>query len=99
MMPKPYNNILQFKKFNHSLKVPFVVYADFECMLKKIHTCQPSDETSYTNVYQKHTPNDFVYYVMYSNVDYKPPVEYPGIDAAEVFYRKFKENIDKFLFL
>ena len=68
-MPKPYDNTLQFKNYNHSLKVHFAIYADFECMLQKIKTCQTYDETSYTNAYQKHVPNNFVYHIKYSNGD------------------------------
>jgi len=66
-IPKPYNNTLEFENYNQSLKVPFVIYADFECMLQKIQTCQSCDETSYTNTHQKHVPNNFVYHVKYSN--------------------------------
>jgi hypothetical protein len=91
-MPTPYDNILQFKHYNHSLKVPFVAYADFECMLQKIQSCQPSDETAYTNAYQIHAPNIFVYYIKYCNGDYKPPVEYSGMDAPKAFYEKIKED-------
>jgi hypothetical protein len=91
-MPKPYNNTIEFKNYNHSLKVPFKVYADFECMLQKVQTCQPSDETSYTNAYQKHVPNNFVYHIKYTNNDYKPPVVYSGVDAPKVFYEKLKED-------
>jgi len=89
-MPKLYDNIIRFRSYNHSLKVPFVIYADFECMLQRIQTCQPSDETSYTNTYQKHVPNNFVYHVKYSNENYKAPVEYSGEDAPKVFYQKLK---------
>jgi hypothetical protein len=90
IMPKPYNNITQFQNYNHSLKVPFVVYADFECLLQKISTCQPSDETSYTNAYQKHLPTNFAYHIKYSNENCRPPVEYCGLNAARVFYEKLK---------
>ena len=62
-------------------------------MLQKIQNFQPSDETSYTNAYQKHTPNDFANYVKYCNNDYKTPVEYSGTDAAKVFYEKLKEDV------
>ena len=91
-IPKPYNNTLEFENYNQSLKVSFVIYADFECMLQKIQTCQPCDETSYTNAYQKHVPNNFVYHVKCSNENYKPPVEYSREDAPEVFYQKLKEE-------
>jgi hypothetical protein len=92
-MPKPYYNITQFKNYNHSLKVPFVVYADFECTLQKIQTSQPCDETPYTNAYQKHVPNSFVYYIKYANGDFKPPVVYSGVDASKVFYQKLKKDV------
>jgi len=91
-MPKLFDNILQFKHYNHSLKVPFVAYVDFECMLQKIQTYQPSDERPYTNAYQRHTPNNFAYYIKYCNEDYKPHVEYSEMDAAKVFYEKIKED-------
>jgi len=50
-MPELGKNIIKFKNYNHFLKVPFVAYADFESLLKIIQTCQPSDDTSYTNPY------------------------------------------------
>ena len=40
-MPKPGENILQFEHYNRSLKVPFAVYADFECMLQKSKLVNP----------------------------------------------------------
>ena len=61
-------------------------------MLQKIHTRQPSNETSYTNAYQKNVPNNFAYYIKYCNGDFKPPVEYFGMDAARVFYEKLKKD-------
>ena len=91
-MPKPKENILEFKYYIHSLKIPFVIYADFECMLQKIQTCQQSDETSYNNAYQKQAPNNFAYYVKYCNGDFKPPVEYSGPDEAKKFYEKIKQD-------
>ena len=37
-MPTPKNNILRFKNLANKEKVPFVVYADFECLLKPNRT-------------------------------------------------------------
>jgi hypothetical protein len=62
-MPKPCDNILQFKNYSHFLKVPFSAYSDLGCMLQKFHTCQPSDEKIYINAYQKYTPANFAYYM------------------------------------
>ena len=61
-------------------------------MLQKIDTCQPSDKTSYTNAYQKHVPINFAYYIKYCKGDFKPPVEYFGVDAARIFYEKLKQD-------
>ena len=88
MKTKLGENFLNFKDFNHSLKVPFVIYTDFKCMLQKISTCQPSDELYYTNFYQKHSQNNFVYYIKYANDDSQTPREYSGPDAASIFYNK-----------
>lgn len=87
VLPKPYNNITQFKNYNNSLKIPFAIYADFECKLQKIHSCQPNDKSSYTISYQKHIPTSFVYHVKYANGSYKDPVEYSGPNAAKIFYQ------------
>lgn len=92
VLPKPYNNITQFKNYNNSLKIPFAIYADFECKLQKIHSCQPNDKSSYTNSYQKHIPTNFVYYVKYANGSYKDPVEYSGPDAPKIFYQYISEE-------
>ena len=38
-MPDEDNNILKYFPGEKSLKVPFTIYADLECLLKKINTC------------------------------------------------------------
>ena len=38
-MPDEDNNILKYVPGEKSLKVPFIIYADLECLLKKINTC------------------------------------------------------------
>ena len=39
-MPVEDNKILKYVSGEKSLKVSFIIYADFECLLKKINTCQ-----------------------------------------------------------
>jgi len=67
-MPKP-GTKLTFKNHNRSLRVPFIVYADFESFIKPIHTCQPDPNTSYNKQHQKHTPSSFCYYIKCFNDD------------------------------
>src|SRR5271165_3495004 len=38
--------VLQFKKYNNSMRVPFIVYADFESFIKSINSCLPKPEKS-----------------------------------------------------
>ena len=47
IMPEP-GTFLKFKNFPHSEKVPFVVYADTEALIKEIHNCDPNPNKSYT---------------------------------------------------
>ena len=45
------------------MKVPFIIYADFEAFTTQIHTCRPDPEKSYTMKYQHHKPSSFCFYV------------------------------------
>ena len=60
-MPKQGENILKFNNFHKQLPVPFVIYADFEAITKKVQGCKRSEEMeneknkgSYTEAYQTH---------------------------------------------
>ena len=49
-------------KFNHgvkSLKAPFMIYADLECLLVKMHSCQNNIEKPNTEEKIKHTPSGY----------------------------------------
>ena len=48
IMPDKDNKILKYNPGEESLKVPFIVYADLECFLQKINTCQNNPDKSYT---------------------------------------------------
>ena len=43
-MPKQGENILKFNNFHKQLPVPFVIYADFEAITKKVQGCEQSKE-------------------------------------------------------
>ena len=44
-----------------SLKVPFKIYADLECPLKKMRSCQKNPENSYTEKKVKHKPSGYAW--------------------------------------
>ena len=62
VMPPP-GTFLRFKNFLHSEKAPFVIYADFESLIKSMDNCDPDPNKSYTKKYQKHEPISFWYYI------------------------------------
>ena len=43
-MPKQGENILKFNNFHKQRPVPFVIYADFEAIRKKVQGCKQSEE-------------------------------------------------------
>ena len=55
-MPTKDNNTIKYNQGEKSIKLPFVVYADIECLLEKISTCQNNPNESYTTDINKHTP-------------------------------------------
>nr|XP_015923625.2 uncharacterized protein LOC107451906 [Parasteatoda tepidariorum] len=87
LMPTEKEKWIHFKNFKHIHKIPFVIYADFECLTKPIASCCPNSQSSYTELYQKHEAISFCYYVSYFGKEYKPPVVSRGADAVPVFMR------------
>ena len=55
-MPKELEKI-EYLPGEKSLKAPFIVYADIECLLEKILSCQNNPENSYTEEKTKHKPS------------------------------------------
>ena len=58
-MPDEDNNILKYVPGEKSLKVPFTIYADLECFLKKINTCWNNPDKSYTEKKAMHKPSGY----------------------------------------
>ena len=68
-MPKKGENILRFNNFHKQLPVPFVIYADFEAITKRVQGCRQSEEMekdkrSYTEAYQIHEDCGYGYKVV-----------------------------------
>ena len=78
------NDILAFTDFEKTLKVPFVIYADFETINKKISTCNPNPKLSTTTSTTRLEVCSFGYKVVCEDERYtKPIVIYRGKDAGE----------------
>ena len=43
-MPNDNNKVLKYNHGEKSIRAPFVIYADLECLLEKMHSCQKNPE-------------------------------------------------------
>ena len=86
-LPNEGNDVLYFKELHKQLKVPFVIYADFESILIP---CKQemfnSDEESYTQKTHEHQASGFSYVVVSDVEDFNTlPMVYRGEKAVEKF--------------
>ena len=101
-MPKQGENILKFNNFHKQLPVPFVIYADFEAITKKVQGCKQSEEMekdkdrrSYTEAYQTHEDCGYGYKVIccYDDKYSKYTCIYSGENAVYKFMEKMLEEV------
>ena len=84
-MPKAGENKMAFKNYYKQMKAPYVVYGDFECVLRKINRCELDNKQSFTLKTKKHEPYGFWYFVVRSAGHTFGPYNYRGEDAVYVF--------------
>ena len=87
--------ILKFKHHERSERVPFIIYADTEALIKEMQNCDPNPQNSYTKKYQKHEPISFSYYIKsFDDNVYKSKLrKYKGKDAMEKFVEWIEEDV------
>ena len=102
-MPKQGENILKFNNFHKQLPVPFVIYADFEAITKKVQGCKQSEEMkkdkdkrSYTKAYQTHEDCGYGYKVVccYSERYSQPIQTYRGENVVYKCMEKMLEEVE-----
>ena len=101
-MLKQGENILKFNNFHKQLPVPFVIYADFAAITKKVQGCKQSkemekdkDRRSYTKAYQTHKDCGYGYKVIccYDDKYSKYTWIYRGENAVYKFMEKMLEEV------
>ena len=58
-LPSNENNFIKYNQGEKSLKMPFEMYADLECILKKMSTCYNNPEISSTTKISQHIPSGY----------------------------------------
>ena len=94
-MPEKDNNTIKFMNHHKQLPVPFVIYADFEAITEKVLGCQPNNDTSYTEEYQRHKDCGYGYKVVccYDDKYTKPVQIYRGENAVYKFMEAMLEEV------
>ena len=91
-MPSGDDTTLFFKHEDRQLRVPFIVYADFECFTEKLATCIPNT-ASFTHRYQQHTPSGYCFHVVSDHPGYtSTPVVYRGPDVVDHFLESLRHE-------
>jgi hypothetical protein len=95
--PKP-GSTTKFENYERIQEFPIVIYADFECYIKKLDAKEQKPNESSTTQYQKHNPSGLCYYVKcFDNSIYRPKLvhhtqQYEGEDITKKFVDLLEEE-------
>ena len=97
-MPNENNKILKYNHGEKSMKVPFIIYADFESLLEKIGTCHNNPKKWSTTKINKHAASGYSlftqcsFYVTKTELDY-----YRGSNCMKKFCKDLKGHATKII--
>ena len=97
-MPDEDNKILKYIPGEKSLKVSFIIYADLECLLQKIKSCQNNPEKPYTEKKAVHEPSGYSLIKCCSFEKSKNEGKYyRGEDCMKIFCEDLKDQAMKII--
>ena len=97
-MPTKNNNIIKYNQGEKSIKLPFVIYADLECLLQKKSTCQNNPNESSTTEINKHAPSGYLIFTHCSFDKSKNKLSYyRGNDCMKKFCKDLREHATKII--
>ena len=97
-MPTKYNNLIKYNPGEKSIKLPFVIYADLECLLKKMSTCQNNPNESSTTEINKHIPSGYSIFTHCSFDQTKNKLNHcRGKDCMKKFCKDLREHATKII--
>ena len=91
---------ISFIHHNRSIKVPFVVYADFEAFTEEIPISKQNEKFSFTQKYQKHRPSGFCFLIVCFDKRFKSKLivyraKHDNEDVSQKFVEMFEEEIKR----
>ena len=97
-MPTKDNNIIIYNHGEKSMKVPFIIYADLECLLEKMSTCINNPNESSTIKINKHTPSGYSIFTSCSFDESRNKLNYyRGKDCMKKFCKDLKEHAKRMI--
>ena len=97
-MPSPNNNIIKYNQGDKSLELPFIIYADLECLLTKIDTCYNNPDLSSTTKINQHIQSGYSIYTNCSFDKFNNKLSYyRGEDCMKRFCKDLKDHATKII--
>ena len=97
-MPTKDNNIIKYNHGEKSMKLPFVIYADLECLLEKMSTCINNPNESSATEINKHTPSGYSLFTHCSFDESKNKLNYcRGEDCMKKFGKDLRTHATKII--
>ena len=87
--------ILKFVNHQRQMRVPYIIYADFEALNIPVEGCAKNPKNSCTHQISKKVPCSYCYVVVRSNGVAKDPVLYRGENAAEHFLESLQTEMNE----
>ena len=97
LKPDEDNKILKYFPGEKSLRVPFIIYADLECLLIKINTCSNDPDKSHTEKKATHRPSGYSLVTCCSFDKSKTEQKYRGKDCMKMFCKDLKDQALKII--
>ena len=96
--PNEDNKIIKYTQGEKSIKLPFIIYADLECLLEKMSTCYNNPKESSTIEINKHTPSGYSLFMPCSFDKTKNKLDcYRGIDCMKKFCKDLRKHATKII--
>ena len=97
-MPTKDNNIIKYNHGEKSMKVPFIIYTDLECLLEKMITCINNPNESSTTKINKHVPSGYSIFTHCSFDESKNNLNYyRDKDCMKKFSKDLREHASKII--
>ena len=97
-MPNEDIKIIKYNQGEKSIRSPFIIYADLECLLEKISTYYNNFEESSTTEINKHTPSGYSLFRHCSFDKTKNKFDYySGDNCMEKFCKDLREHATKII--